>query len=737
MFQATLSVLGVALYVTLSASARLGSQDAACAQGQVAPLRIAPPFTHEDNQLQLQYADQRHLVLRKLGPRLALLGENLGKVTYHGEQYVAQRAEIRSPAEHVLGKHRPALELQIFHKASSGKILGVAILFQVGSSRSRFLDSVLKTLRKKGAPGKAQPVVLAQGLGHFLSQPAEYFSYAANSCDSDSMTLGGTVADHWVVLSKMKRVTTDQVVMLQKLSPQIQHASRATQNRAPQTVLFSTRTKKANPVLQAAPIAMVQKATAETTVASTSRYSAVLAEQATEQYKEWQRKVDAYESQVQEARQRYQARFSAMSGTVSKEQLEQEQQRYLAWEQSARANELQLQQQRALYVKRLQSFQKVTQQPGDAKPRVVASKPHIVARRMEAFVNVASSTKAVSEDQVDMQSRLAALLQREQRVAAEERHVALQEKELTTLEQQDSKKEISLSRREQKDVKREQADTLREQKDLQLENQEKYLQAQIQQSQQILWQEAAGLQAQEMQAAQATQAARAAQAAAQQVEAQAQQVLAYTNPQRLLVQKGRAKAETKADAETFRFQLGSSVHTVKNGQVVPPVAIQPMAAVPSAQPIVVPQVPQQMASLPQQVVPVVAPVQRPVPAAPVQPPVPVALPAQQPVAAAPPSPQARPMLAAQAQEQAAQLLPVANPVVINHGAPKQALLQVKQLKKVQHNAVKKVAPPLPSMDKALKSMPAATEDNDDNDDDFPPPPDVDIPHADEDHEDAQ
>jgi carbonic anhydrase len=735
MFQATLSVLGVALCATLSASSRVGSQDGSCAQGQAAPLRIAPPFAHEDNQLELQYADQRHLALRELGPRLALLSENLGKVTYHGEEYIAQRAEIRSPAEHILGKHRSALEVQIFHRASSGKTLGVSILFQVGSSRSRFLDAVLQTLHKKGAPGKARPVVLAQGLGKFLSQRSDYFSYAASSCDSDSMALGGPVVDHWVVLSKMKRVTADQLVLLQKLAPQVKQASRTAQNRAPQTILYSTRAKKEKPAPQTPAIAMVQKATVATTVASKSRYSAVLAEQATEQYKEWQRKVDAYELQVQEARQRYQARFNAISGTVSKEQLQQEQQKYVAWEQGVRVNEVQLQQQRALYIKRLQSFQNMVQ----GRPNVAApeEKSHVAAkqsRRKEAFVNVASSTHTVSEEQADMQNRLAALLKQEKMVAEAERHVAEKEKQLQVREKQDSKKELTLSSREQKDVKREQDDTLREQKDLQLEQQEKYLQAQIQQSQQILYQEAAGLQAREMQAAQATQAARAAQVAAQQVQAQAEQVLAYTNPQRMLVQKGRAKAETKADAETFRFQLGSSVHTVRNGQVTPPAAAQPMPAAVYAQPMVAPQVPQQMAAPAVPAVPVMPPapqaLQQPVPQA-VQQPVPAAPQAvQQPVPAAP---QAPPMPSAQAQEQAAQLFPGAT--VINHGAPpKQALLQVKQLNKVQHNAVQKAAPPLPSMDKALKNMPAADADNDD---DFPPPPDVDIPgHVDEDHEDA-
>jgi len=720
MFQATLSVLWVALCVTLGASSRVGSQDGSCAQGQAAPLRIAPPFAHEDNQLQLQYADQRHLALRELGPRLALLAQDLGKVTYHGEEYTAQRAEIRSPAEHLLGKHRPALEVQIFHRAASGKTLGVAVLFQVGSSRSAFLDAVLKTLHKKGAPGKARPVVLAQGLGKFLSQHSDYFSYASSSCDSDSMALGGPVVDHWVVLSKMKRVTADQLVMLQKMSPAIQHASRAVQNRAPQTVLYSTRAKQEKPAVQTPPIAMVQKAAVASSAASKSRYSSVLAEQATEQYKQWQSKVDAYELQVQEARQRYQARFSAVSGTMSRDQLQQEQQRYLVWEQGVRTNEVQLQQQQAMYIKRLQSFQNVMGKPRVAttedKPQVVAKHP----RRKEAFVNVASSTHTVSAsgDQVDMQSRLAALLLREKKVAEAEKHVAEKEKQLNVREAHDSKeettlskKESTLSNREQKDVKREQADTFREQKDMQLEQQEKYLQAQIQQSQQILWQEAAGLQAREMQAAQATQAARAAQAAAQQVQAQAEQVLAYTNPQRLLVQKGRAKAETKADAETFRFQLGTSVHTVRNGQVTPPVASQPVAAA-AAQPMVAPQVPQQMVP----------------PPTPQIPQVPQAV--QQPVAAAPPAP----MSVAQAQEQAAQLLPAATPVVVNHGAPKQALLQVKQLKKVQHKAMQQAAPHLPSMEKEIKNMPAAADA--DNDDDFPPPPDVDLPHVDDDHEDA-
>jgi len=498
--------------------------------------------------------------------------------------------------------------------------------------------------------------------------------------------------------------------MLQKLSPALKSASRPAQNRAPQTILFSTRAKKEIVQPHAAPIAMVQKAT----VASKTHYSALLAEQATEQYKEWQKKVDTYEAQVQQARQRYEERFAAMSGTMSKEQLAQEQQKYIVWEQGVRANEMLLQQQRASYMKRLQSFQTIIQ----SKSPVTTNAP----KHKVAFVNVESSTHTMSEGQVDMQARLAAreaaLLQREKRVAEEENHVHQEEKKLAAREQQDVKKEKTMSdregndlKREGSDLKREQADAIREQKDLQLENQEKYLQAQIQQSQQILWQEAAGLQAREMQAAQATQAARAAQAAAQQVEAQAEQVLAYTNPQRLLVQKARAKAETKADAETFRFQLGSSVRTVRKGQ--PLVVAQPAGAMPYAQPV-----------------------QQPVAGPPPAPQVLAATPVQQ-IAAAPPAvPQARPVLSAKAQEQAAQLLPVANPAVINHGAPKQALLQMKQSKKVQHNAMQTPAlPQLPTMEKAMKTMPLAS-DNADNDDDFPPPPAVDIPGVDQDHEDA-
>lgn len=233
-------LLASGLWIVSAVAARgAGAENAQCATAQRAPLRIAPPFKPELNALRMVYAGARNFTAHNAGNRLSLLSDGpLGFADYHGGRYVAELLDMRSPAEHVVGKTRPPLEMQLYHHDSnSGKTLAVSLLFTVGGSRSSFMDRVLFSLRRPTQ--QVHPVALLD-LGHYFRHSGDYFAYSSTAgCGPESW--GHPPIDRWVVMSKMKRISAAQLAELRRRVPSLAKTTRAVQLRQKHTEVASTR----------------------------------------------------------------------------------------------------------------------------------------------------------------------------------------------------------------------------------------------------------------------------------------------------------------------------------------------------------------------------------------------------------------------------------------------------------------------------------------------------------------
>lgn len=74
-------------------------------------------------------------------------GLEMGKVKLGSNEFKVVDWEVRQPAEHTIDQIRYPLEIQVMHKDSNGKMLGVAILVKEGAS-NEFLAAVIKSAKK-------------------------------------------------------------------------------------------------------------------------------------------------------------------------------------------------------------------------------------------------------------------------------------------------------------------------------------------------------------------------------------------------------------------------------------------------------------------------------------------------------------------------------------------------------------------------------------------------------------
>lgn len=490
-----------ALALALLEVAAAASGGESCATGQAAPIRIGPPFVHEDNTLELRYTNRRAVSMAEpTSAGLALLGQDFGTVVHNGEEYTVQHVSLHAPAEHALGPKPLAAELQVLHRSASNRTLGVSLLFQVGARPGRFFEDILHGLRSPLGPGGTREVHLHQGLASLLGTGSDYFAYATGaSCGSAA---GAEGANRWLVLAKMKKVSAAQLEALAKEAPTLAATTRPLQMRLPGTVLYSTSNRAGVRGLPTKRSQLLQTQVTRHVSANVNPPS----------------QVQQYEDRVSQAKALYAQRLATMSraartgGPAAIALLQKERAQYSAWLKTVNAQEK--------HVREEYTAGGSAKQP----PRGVA------------FVNTGSMVHRRSNDEDSAH------------MALERRRLETARRALAAQAAQNGQVATVLARREAIDAAREQRDALLEQA-LQQEQSQLYNEALVlQQKGQALAQAQLQLQAQ----AQARQYSPPAP-----VSPPAVPVVAAAQQSRHFMQK--AHAETARDAETFRFELGSHV----------------------------------------------------------------------------------------------------------------------------------------------------------------------------------
>ncbi|CEM07996.1 unnamed protein product [Vitrella brassicaformis CCMP3155] len=225
--------------------ADLNLQAASSCSVQQGPINIQPPFVPEDGQLVLDYAPTTLFAVQNDGSGLRLTAPSFGGLIYKGEQFAALFVDIHSPSQHTLGEsaQRFPLEVVIAHRGTSGRTLGVSLLFKAGETDSHLMRMVLDhTPAVYGTvlpDGQAPSVAL--DMATYLGNSSNYFAYATPGNTQCLSNAADTVRlDQRIVLTKMKRMSHDQLNQLRRMVPSIATAGQPTQQRLPATVIYSS-----------------------------------------------------------------------------------------------------------------------------------------------------------------------------------------------------------------------------------------------------------------------------------------------------------------------------------------------------------------------------------------------------------------------------------------------------------------------------------------------------------------
>jgi len=207
--------------------------------GQQAPLRISPPFISEPNELRLNYNGNRYFNVQNAHSHLALAAQDMGNVEYRGEKYTAEYMELHSPAEHKIGNaDELPLEIQIIHRSDKGKSLGIALLFQNNNEGSYTLQQILSAMGEDHVHNH----VAALDLSKYIGNASNYFSYSTIKCSGTHSPV-----DQWLILTKVKKVSSQQIALLQKFVPRLSASSRKEAFRLPNTQIARSAKRQSLP----------------------------------------------------------------------------------------------------------------------------------------------------------------------------------------------------------------------------------------------------------------------------------------------------------------------------------------------------------------------------------------------------------------------------------------------------------------------------------------------------------